>query len=329
MDNTILPWVEKYRPDKLEDVVSHVETMDIIRNFIKNNKIPHMLFYGPPGTGKTSVIKSLAKELYKENYDTMTMEINASEERGIDIVRTKITQFACYKGINFSGDNMYKLVILDEADSMTIDAQASLRKIIEKYTTNLRFCLLCNYIKKINMAIQSRCVCIKFAPIPDVFILKKIREIINLEKINISNEGINAIINRSNGDMRKVLNILQSLSLFSNQEKTNPDNLFITEKYVNNFLNYPSKFNIKLIMKYVKKYELYECVEKVKKLVKDNSYSINDVITEIFYYIINNYDINEIYYMKIIKNLQELEYNISNSYDENINIYILISIFYL
>ena len=152
-NQTNLPWVEKYRPSVLQELISHEDIIRTIRKFISEEKLPHLLFYGPPGTGKTSTILACAKELYSpKEFNSMVLELNASDDRGINVVRNQILSFASTRTIFNSG---YKLVILDEADAMTNDAQNALRRIIEKYTDNVRFCLICNYLSKIIPALQS------------------------------------------------------------------------------------------------------------------------------------------------------------------------------
>lgn len=149
-----LPWVEKYRPNALQELISHEDIINTIRRFISEDKLPHLLFYGPPGTGKTSTILACAKELYSpREFSSMVLELNASDDRGINVVRGQVLNFASTRTIFNSG---FKLVILDEADSMTQDAQNALRRIIEKFTENVRFCLICNYLSKIIPALQSR-----------------------------------------------------------------------------------------------------------------------------------------------------------------------------
>ena len=138
-----LPWVEKYRPNALQELISHEDIIKTIRKFISQDKLPHLLFYGPPGTGKTSTILACAKEIYSpKQFNSMVLELNASDDRGINVVRNQILSFASTRTIFNSG---YKLIILDEADAMTNDAQNALRRIIEKYTENVRFCMICNY----------------------------------------------------------------------------------------------------------------------------------------------------------------------------------------
>jgi replication factor C subunit 3/5 len=202
-----LPWVEKYRPNSLNEMVSHEEIIQVLNKLIDNSKLPHLLFYGPPGTGKTSAIVACAKKMYGNNYKSMALELNASDDRGIDVVRDQIKEFAGTRKLFSTG---IKLVILDEADAMTTDAQSALRRIIEKYTSNTRFCMICNYVNKIMPALQSRCTKFRFAPLKTEQITGKLDEICEAEKINITPSGKQAILDQAGGDMRRVLNLLQS-----------------------------------------------------------------------------------------------------------------------
>ncbi|GMI10300.1 hypothetical protein TrRE_jg11793 [Triparma retinervis] len=155
MQEVALPWVEKYRPSSLTDLVAHEEIISVLTKLIESDKLPHLLLYGPPGTGKTSTIIAMAKKMYGEKkYKGMVLELNASDERGIDVVRNQIREFAGTRQLFSSGT---KLILLDECDAMTSDAQFALRRIIEKYSTSTRFCLICNYVSKIIPALQSRC----------------------------------------------------------------------------------------------------------------------------------------------------------------------------
>ncbi len=157
-----LPFVEKFRPSSLDDIVSHTEIISTVTKFVDEKKLPHLLFHGPPGTGKTSSIIAIAKKMFGKNYKNSTLELNASDERGIDVVRNQIKSFCATQQIMSKG---IKLVILDECDAITSSAQFALRRIIEKYTKTTRFCLICNYVSKIIPALQSRCTRFRFSPL--------------------------------------------------------------------------------------------------------------------------------------------------------------------
>lgn len=160
--------------------------------------------------GKTSTIMACAKKMYGEHYSSMTLELNASDDRGIDVVRNQIKEFAGTKKLFSSG---IKLIILDEADAMTSEAQAALRRVIEKYTSNTRFCMICNYVNKIIPALQSRCTKFRFAPLRAEQIISRLQDVIRIEHVNATNDGENAILQLADGDLRRVLNLLQSTSM--------------------------------------------------------------------------------------------------------------------
>jgi len=210
-DKSQLPWVEKYRPQRLEELVAHENIIKIITNLIDSDNLPHLLLYGPPGTGKTSTIVAAAKRMYgPTKYNSMTLELNASDARGINVVRNEIKEFAGTKQLFSKG---VKLIILDEADAMTSDAQFALRRVIEKYTKNARFCLICNYVSKIIPALQSRCTRFRFAPLLPEQIQQRLIDIAAQEHVPLTDSGVAAILDLSNGDMRRVLNLLQSTAM--------------------------------------------------------------------------------------------------------------------
>ena len=211
------PWVEKYRPNTLDELVAHKEIVGVLRRLIQNDKLPHTLLYGPPGTGKTSTILAAAKDMYGPGYKNMTLELNASDDRGIDVVRNEIKEFAGTRRLFSSG---IKLIVLDEADMMTNDAQFALRRIIEKYTANCRFCLICNYANKIIPALQSRCTKFRFSPLDPEQVRGRVEFIVEQEKVTITRDAFEALLKMGRGDMRRVLNVLQSAAVAYPQEIT-------------------------------------------------------------------------------------------------------------
>lgn len=199
-------WVEKYRPVSLQDVAGQPTVTESLTAYIRTGSIPHLLFAGPAGTGKTTCALIIAREIYGESWRDNFKEMNASDERGIDVVRGKIKDFARTAPL---GDATFKIIFLDEADALTSDAQAALRRTMERYTFTCRFILSCNYSSKIIEPIQSRCVMFRFTPLKERYMQEYLTKICDAEEVNITQDGIQAIIFISQGDMRKAINILQ------------------------------------------------------------------------------------------------------------------------
>ncbi|AEA47874.1 replication factor C small subunit [Archaeoglobus veneficus] len=199
-------WVEKYRPRTLKEVVGQEEVIQRLMGYVERKNIPHLLFAGPPGTGKTASAIALARDLFGENWRDNFIEMNASDERGIDVVRHKIKEFARTAPI---GDAPFKIIFLDEADALTPDAQAALRRTMEMYSKICRFILSCNYVSRIIEPIQSRCAVFKFRPVPPEAMRKRLLEICENEGVKITEDGLEALIYVSNGDFRKAINALQ------------------------------------------------------------------------------------------------------------------------
>ncbi|GKB22584.1 replication factor C subunit 3 [Tanacetum coccineum] len=213
----LTPWVEKFRPQSLADVAAHRDIIDTIDRLTSENKMPHLLLYGPPGTGKTSTILAVARKLFGAQMHNMVLELNASDERGIDVVRQQIQDFASTQSFSFGAKASVKLVLLDEADAMTKDAQFALRRVIERYTKSTRFALICNNVNKIIPALQSRCTRFRFAPLDAVHVNERLKHVITAEGLDVTEDGLKALVRLSNGDMRKALNILQSTHMASQQ----------------------------------------------------------------------------------------------------------------
>lgn len=232
-----LPWTEKYRPKDLVDICSHNRIVSTLDNLMDCNRLPHLLFYGPPGSGKTSVILCCAKKLYGDLISAYIIHLNASDERGIDIVRQKIKDF-CNADILFH-TKKFKLVILDEADAMTEEAQLALREIIFRNTKKVRFCLICNYVSKIIPQLKSRFSSFHFSPLKEEDMLKKISIICKEENIHCDKKSLKLIYKMSNGDFRKYINIIQSLSLQFNK---------INEDIITKNLGFPNDTIIHIIL---------------------------------------------------------------------------------
>ncbi|ELQ75611.1 Replication factor C, subunit RFC5 [Trachipleistophora hominis] len=214
---TIQPLVEKYRPSTLDEVLGNELVISALKSLQEHDNLPHILLYGPPGTGKTTSIRAIAKFLYKHTIMCNVLELNASDDRGINVVREQIKSFAMCR----SFQNKKKLVILDEADSMSRDAQNALRRVIEDYSGNVRFCLIANYAHKIIPAIQSRCSKFRFSPVSSGLIKERVKSIAEMENIPIDDKCIDMLVQESEGDMRTLINTLDGLSQFKGKITAN------------------------------------------------------------------------------------------------------------
>lgn len=202
-------WVEKYRPTTLDSIVAQTNVIVALKKVLITKNLPNLLFFGPSGCGKTSTIIALSKELFGDMYSERVIELNASDERGINVIREKIKTYA-KKSINMKeGIPPWKIIILDEADNMTIDSQFALRRIMEEYSKITRFCIICNYHNKIIDPINSRCALFRFKPIKEKEIIYKLESICINENFIYSETILNQIFNLCRGDLRKAINFLQ------------------------------------------------------------------------------------------------------------------------
>jgi len=215
-----LPWVEKYRPKRLAEVIGQTEIVKRLQTYSETKNMPHLLFSGPAGVGKTTSAVALANELYSEGFGRNFLELNASDARGIDVVRGTIKDFA--RTLAF--ETTFKIIFLDESDALTSDAQQALRRTMEKYTKTCRFVLSCNYSSKIIEPIQSRCVVFRFKPLTSKEVESALQGIAKHEGLQLEETGLKAIEYVSQGDLRKAINVLQAASSVS--KKISEDNVF-------------------------------------------------------------------------------------------------------
>jgi len=224
------PWVEKYRPSKVEDVAYQDEVVKVLQNTMQNEDLPNMLFYGPPGTGKTSTILAASKELFGDMWRDRVLELNASDERGITVVRDKVKSFSQLTASGRRPDGRrcppFKIVILDEADSMTHHAQAALRRTMEKQSRTTRFCLICNYVSRIIEPITSRCAKFRFKPLHADILETRLKEIGEKEDVELDKAAMAALLHTSEGDMRKAITYLQSAARLKSGESVTEQDIF-------------------------------------------------------------------------------------------------------
>jgi len=310
-----LPWVEKYRPSSLDDLISHKDIIGTIQRFIKEDKLPHLLFYGPAGTGKTSTILAVAQQIYsRKEFSSMVLELNASDDRGIGIVREQILTFASTRTIFKS---KFKLVILDEADAMTNDAQNALRRVMEKYTENTRFCLICNYLTGIIPAIQSRCTRFRFGPLETEQMKSRLEHVIKSENVSVSQDGLNSIIRLAKGDMRRSLNILQCTSLAF--DEVNEDNVYTCT-------GQPLRSDIKCIFDWMLNENFTTAYDNIIKLKNLKGLALQDMLTEVHSYV-HRIEFPPHIKISLLQKMAEVEYRLASGTSEKIQLSSLIATF--
>ena len=264
-----LPWIEKYRPKDLNDVVGQDAIIRRLKGFAESRTLPHMLFAGPAGTGKTSSALALARELFGNSYAQNFLELNASDERGIDVVRNKIKDFA--RTLAFNSE--FKIIFLDEADALTDDAQHALRRTMEKFTKTARFILSCNYSSKIIEPVQSRCILFRFTPLEESKIKNKIKEIAKKEKINLEEKAVEAIVYVSEKDLRKAINVLQASSM---QEGV------VTEKMIFEIASRAKPEEIKKMIELALKKDFKKAREMLFQLMFEYGMSGEDIVIQLY-----------------------------------------------
>ncbi|KAJ3721248.1 P-loop containing nucleoside triphosphate hydrolase protein [Lentinula raphanica] len=312
--NENLPWVEKYRPVTLDDVVSHKDITSTIEKFIEKNRLPHLLFYGPPGTGKTSTILAVARRIYGPDYRKQILELNASDDRGIDVVREQIKQFAETRTLFSKG---FKLIILDEADMMTQAAQAALRRVIEQYTKNVRFCIICNYVNKIAPAIQSRCTRFRFSPLPIAEVEKRINVVVETENVKLAEDGKKALLKLSKGDMRRALNVLQACHAAYN---------IITETEIYNCTGNPHPSDIETIVRSMLSDEFTTAHQLMSTMKTERGLALQDLLSGVYEYI-ETIELKPHARIYLLDHLATTEYRLSTGGSETIQMSALLGAF--
>lgn len=285
-----VPWVEKYRPRTVSDVVEQTEVVAVLEKCIAGADLPNFLLYGPPGTGKTSTILAAARQLFGDMYKDRLLEINASDDRGIQIIREKVQQFSerAVSGVRPDGKPCpaLKIVILDEADSMTNAAQAALRKIMESNAKTTRFCLICNYVSRIIDPITSRCAKFRFKPLQDQMVQERLNLICENEEVACDEATLKALVETSGGDMRRAITCLQSCA------KLRGKNIPIE---INDVLEVTGVIPDEFLKEFLTVCESKDDImlQKFMLKVKCNAYSILQMVAQLNEVIVNSNDYSE------------------------------------
>jgi replication factor C small subunit len=305
MEHTI--WTEKYRPKDFSDVLGQDDIVKRVEAFVKHKNMPHLLFSGPAGIGKTSLSLVIARQLFGESWHNNFLELNASDERGIDVIRNKVKDFARTRAI---GDVPFKIIYLDECDALTREAQQALRRTMENYTQTTRFILSANYSSKIIDPIQSRCAIFRFKPLPKADIFKLIKKIAGEEDLKIDQAAEEALFTISEGDCRRVENILQSAAAISKK---------ITEDIIYSLASFARPKEVKDVLELALKGKFIESREKLLDVMLNYGLSGLDVVRQIQKEVYN-LELDGRKKMALIDRCGEAEFRLSEGSDEFIQL---------
>ncbi|MBU0586433.1 replication factor C small subunit [Candidatus Micrarchaeota archaeon] len=311
-DNEFLPWTEKYRPKRLDEVAGQEEVIKTLSAFVKSKNMPNMLFAGPPGVGKTTATIALAHELYDGEVAGNFLELNASDERGIDIVRGKIKDFARSVAM---GKNWFKLIFLDEADALTPDAQHALRRTMEVWSSSTRFILSCNYSSKIIEPIQSRTAIFRFLKLNEKDVRKSLEHVAKNEGLNVDEDAFNALFYISDGDMRKTINVLQGAAIHGKH---------ITRELVYKISSRAEPKEVREMMELAISGKFLEARKKLDSLIISYGLSGEDVLLQM-YREVDNLKIDEKKKVELVDKLGEYNFRLVEGANERIQIEALIA----
>lgn len=304
-----IPWLEKYRPRILDDVVGNEETISRLRVIAKHGNMPNLIISGPPGTGKTTSIHCLAYELLgEEGYKNAVLELNASDDRGIEVVRNKIKMFAQQK-ITLPLSR-HKIIILDEADNMTSSAQQALRRTMELYSNTTRFALACNVSSKIIEPIQSRCAILRYTRLNDKQILARLLKILQAENIqSYTSQGLQEIVYIADGDMRNAINAMQATYAGFHS---------ITDVNVQKVCDIPSPVEIKKVLGYCLQKDIRNAIKLLTGLLQ-KGYSTLDLISVIFR-VVKSFEMDEKLKLNWIQNMAFTHARIADGLDTELQL---------
>lgn len=310
-------WVEKYRPMTLDDVFGQEATVERLKSYVRSGNLPHLLFTGPPGVGKTASSVSIAREMFGEFWSENFTELNASDERGIDVVRNKIKTFAKTAPI---GGASFKIIFLDEADALTNDAQSALRRTMEKYSGNCRFILSCNYSSKIIEPIQSRCAIYRFRSLTDDAISERVKFIAEKESLTITEDGLKALVYVAGGDMRKAVNSLQAAAFIQKD---------IDEETIYKITATARPEDVLDLIQTALAGEFKNARDKLNVLVFEQGLSADDVMNQVYRALFKIEDLSDAEMIQLIDAVGEIDFRITEGANERIQLEALIAHFAL
>jgi replication factor C small subunit len=309
-------WVEVYRPKTLDEMVGQEEVVKRLKGFLEKKSLPNMIFAGPPGVGKTTAALCLARELYGDSWRDNLLELNASDERKIETIRTKVKEYARSKPV---GGAPYKLLLLDEADALTNDAQQALRRMMEMYAPTCRFILDCNYLSRIIEPIQSRCAVFRFSRLTDEDIKKMLQRIAKAEKLVLQPEALNAIVYVSEGDMRRAINILQAAASISNK---------ITEESIYEVTSRARPEEVREMANLALSGNFEEARKKLYHLLIEKGLAGEEILNQLYREILN-LQIPETVKVNLIEKLGETDFRLTEGGNERIQLEALLAHFVL